>query len=87
MTYRSKMKMINTTLIALLLLHLFPTGPPYNPTCQTNCRGNCNSSIFKKNSKTMNQSTAIKIPNTMKQTPLKGVNQSSSKSQIQDAKS
>jgi hypothetical protein len=35
MTNRSYKKMINMTLIAMLLLHLFPTGPPYNSTWQT----------------------------------------------------
>jgi hypothetical protein len=45
MTNRSYKKMINTTLIAMLLLHLFPTGPPYNSMEEANF-GNRNSSIY-----------------------------------------
>ena len=79
MTNRSYKKMINTTHITMLLLHLLPTGSPYNPTCQTIC-GSQNSSIYKTtitsmvNSKTTIKSIVRKIPNTMKQTSLKGVN-------------
>ena len=72
--------MINAMLIAMLSLHLLPTGPPYNPTCQTIC-GNQNSSIhnkmtitFMENSKATIKSTVRKIPDTMKQTSSKGVN-------------
>jgi hypothetical protein len=74
-TYRSESKMI--TLIALLLLHLFPTGPPYDSMQGANF-GNPKSSnskykatiTLKINSKTMIKSTAIKILNTMKQADI-----------------
>ena len=72
MTHRSKLKTMNTTLIALLSLHLFPTGPPYNSTQWANF-GNPHSSnskhksSLKIHSKTMIKSMAIKILDTMKQ--------------------